>query len=136
MVGTGGSDMMLAGLAMLCAHAMFKAALFMVVGIIDHRHRLPRHPAPRQGRAPLQRPCWSSPRAPPRAWPAPLPFFGFVAKEADLGDRRTAPALGAAAPWVLTGIVVGSVFTTIYSLRFMWGAFADKGLPETEHPGR
>src|SRR3546814_15071615 len=36
MVGTGGPDMMLAGLAMLCAHAMFKAALFMVVGIIDH----------------------------------------------------------------------------------------------------
>ena len=36
MVGAGGSDMMLAGLAMLCAHAMFKAALFMVVGVIDH----------------------------------------------------------------------------------------------------
>ncbi|MGZ8814753.1 MAG: proton-conducting transporter transmembrane domain-containing protein, partial [Mycobacterium sp.] len=36
MVGSGGSDMMLAGLAMLCAHAMFKASLFMVVGVIDH----------------------------------------------------------------------------------------------------
>ena len=36
MVGTGGGDMMLAGLTMLCAHAMFKAALFMVVGVIDH----------------------------------------------------------------------------------------------------
>ena len=36
MVGAGGGDLMLAGLAMLCAHAMFKAALFMVVGIIDH----------------------------------------------------------------------------------------------------
>ena len=36
MVGAGGSDLMLAGLALLCAHAMFKAALFMVVGIIDH----------------------------------------------------------------------------------------------------
>ncbi len=36
MVGAGGPDMMLAGLAMLCAHAMFKAALFMVVGVIDH----------------------------------------------------------------------------------------------------
>ena len=36
MVGTGGGDMMLAGLALLCAHAMFKAALFMVVGVIDH----------------------------------------------------------------------------------------------------
>ena len=36
MVGAGGGDLMLAGLSMLCAHAMFKAALFMVVGIIDH----------------------------------------------------------------------------------------------------
>jgi multicomponent Na+:H+ antiporter subunit A len=36
LVGGGGQDLMLAGLAMLCAHALFKAALFMVVGIIDH----------------------------------------------------------------------------------------------------
>ena len=36
LVGGGSGDLMLAGLAMLCAHAMFKAALFMVVGIIDH----------------------------------------------------------------------------------------------------
>src|SRR6476661_2122819 len=36
LVGAGGGDLMLAGLTMLCAHAMFKAALFMVVGIIDH----------------------------------------------------------------------------------------------------
>ena len=36
LVGAGGGDLMMAGLAMLCAHAMFKAALFMVVGVIDH----------------------------------------------------------------------------------------------------
>jgi len=36
MVGAGGGDLMVAGLAMLCAHAMFKASLFMVVGVIDH----------------------------------------------------------------------------------------------------
>ena len=36
MVGGGGRDLMLAGLAMLCAHALFKATLFMVVGVIDH----------------------------------------------------------------------------------------------------
>ena len=29
---------------------------------------------------------------------------------------------------MLAGVVVGSVFTTIYSLRFLWGAFARKGL--------
>ncbi len=59
---------MLAGLAMLCAHAMFKAALFMVVGIIDHAtgtrdiRRLAWLGHAQPGR------CWSSPSAPPRAW--------------------------------------------------------------------
>ncbi|WP_269456616.1 proton-conducting transporter membrane subunit, partial [Mycobacterium gordonae] len=36
LLGAGGRDLVLAGLTVLCAHAMFKAALFMVVGIIDH----------------------------------------------------------------------------------------------------
>ncbi|CPZ96147.1 Putative cation antiporter NADH dehydrogenase subunit [Mycobacteroides abscessus] len=36
LTGTGDPDILLAGLVMLCAHALFKAALFMVVGIIDH----------------------------------------------------------------------------------------------------
>ena len=68
MVGAGGSDMMLAGLAMLCAHAMFKAALFMVVGVIDHA----------TGTRDIRRLAWlgrraagacsSSPSAPRRAW--------------------------------------------------------------------
>ena len=31
---------------------------------------------------------------------------------------------------MLAGIVLGSVFTTIYSLRFLWGAFARKGWPQ------
>ena len=34
--GLGVRDAALAGLAMLLAHALFKAPLFMVVGIIDH----------------------------------------------------------------------------------------------------
>ena len=36
---------------------------------------------------------------------------------------------------VLAGVVAGSVFTTIYSLRFLWGAFARKGRAEPEQPG-
>ena len=36
LVGFGDANVMMAGLAMIVAHAMFKAALFMVVGIIDH----------------------------------------------------------------------------------------------------
>ena len=55
------------------------------------------------------------------------PFLGFVAKEADFETLAHSASLGAWAPVVLAGVVIGSVFTTIYSLRFLWGAFARKG---------
>ncbi|MFN3005905.1 Na+/H+ antiporter subunit A [Mycolicibacterium wolinskyi] len=129
MVGAGGSDMMLAGLAMLCAHAMFKASLFMVVGVIDHATgtRDIRRLAGlgRQNRPLLIIACGAT-----ASMAALPPFFGFVAKEADLETVLHSAALGTAAPYVLTGIVVGSVFTTMYSLRFLWGAFAGKGSPK------
>ncbi|MBS1695323.1 MAG: Na+/H+ antiporter subunit A [Actinobacteria bacterium] len=127
MVGSGGSDMMLAGLAMLCAHAMFKASLFMVVGVIDHA----------TGTRDIRRLAWLGDRSKPllivavcatASMAALPPFFGFVAKEADLATVAHSPVLGSVAPFVLTGIVLGSVFTTIYSLRFIWGAFGRKGL--------
>ncbi|GAB3235856.1 Na+/H+ antiporter subunit A [Mycolicibacterium hippocampi] len=129
MVGAGGSEMMLAGLAMLCAHAMFKASLFMVVGIIDHA----------TGTRDIRRLAWLGDRSRPlliiatgatASMAAIPPFFGFVAKEADLETVLHSPTLGGAAPFVLAGIVVGSVLTTAYSLRFLFGAFGRKGLPK------
>jgi multicomponent Na+:H+ antiporter subunit A len=129
LVGTGGGDLMLAGLALLCAHAMFKAALFMVVGIIDHA----------TGTRDIRRLAWLGQRNKPLLVVAVLatasmaalpPFLGFVAKEADYDTIAHSESLGAAAPFVLAAIVVGSVFTTIYSLRFLWGAFARKQRPE------
>ncbi|WP_299557016.1 Na+/H+ antiporter subunit A [uncultured Mycolicibacterium sp.] len=129
MVGSGGDALMLAGLAMLCAHAMFKAALFMVVGIIDHA----------TGTRDIRRLAWLGQRCKPllviavcaaASMAALPPFFGFVAKEADLETLLHAPSLGRSAPWVLAGVAVGSVFTTVYTLRFLFGAFARKGAPE------
>jgi multicomponent Na+:H+ antiporter subunit A len=128
MVGTGGGDMMLAGLAMLCAHAMFKAALFMVVGVIDHA----------TGTRDIRRLAWLGQRSrgvfviavgAAASMAALPPFLGFVAKEADFETVLHSPTLGAAAPYVLAGIVIGSIFTTAYTLRFLWGAFGRKGLP-------
>ena len=128
MVGAGGGDLMLAGLTMLCAHAMFKAALFMVVGVIDHA----------TGTRDIRRLAWLGQRSRPllviavgatASMAALPPFLGFVAKEADFETLAHSASLGAAAPYVLAGIVLGSVFTTIYSLRFLWGAFARKGRP-------
>jgi multicomponent Na+:H+ antiporter subunit A len=129
MVGSGGADMMLAGLAMLCAHAMFKAALFMVVGVIDHA----------TGTRDIRRLAWLGARSRPlliisvgatASMAALPPFLGFVAKEADFETVLHSPTLGAAAPYVLAGIVLGSVFTTAYSLRFLFGAFGRKGAAE------
>jgi multicomponent Na+:H+ antiporter subunit A len=55
------------------------------------------------------------------------PTFGFVAKEAVLtalyDDAVTGSAWGVIA---LVGVVVGSILTTAYSLRFLWGAFGRK----------
>jgi multicomponent Na+:H+ antiporter subunit A len=129
MVGAGGGDLMLAGLAMLCAHAMFKASLFMVVGVIDHA----------TGTRDIRRLAWLGQRNRPMlivavgataSMAALPPFLGFVAKEADFETVAHAASLGAAAPYVLAAIVLGSVFTTIYSLRFLLGAFGRKGLAE------
>ncbi|MDV3125673.1 Na+/H+ antiporter subunit A [Mycobacterium sp. 21AC1] len=129
MVGAGGSDMMLAGLAMLCAHAMFKAALFMVVGVIDHATGT-RDIRRLAGLGRHHRPLLIIAVGATASMAALPPFFGFVAKEADLETVLHSPALGSAAPYVLAGIVFGSIFTTMYSLRFIWGAFATKGLPK------
>jgi multicomponent Na+:H+ antiporter subunit A len=129
MVGAGGGDLMLAGLAMLCAHAMFKASLFMVVGVIDHA----------TGTRDIRRLAWLGQCSRPlliiavgatASMAALPPFLGFVAKEADFETVAHAPSLGTAAPYVLAGIAIGSVFTTIYSLRFLVGAFGRKGLTE------
>ncbi|TGD89038.1 Na+/H+ antiporter subunit A [Mycolicibacterium sp. CH28] len=126
MVGAGGQDMMLAGLAMLCAHALFKATLFMVVGVIDHS----------TGTRDIRRLAWLGHRMPAlfviaaaatASMAALPPFLGFVAKEADFETIAHSESLGPWAPVVLAGVVIGSVFTTIYSLRFLWGAFARKG---------
>jgi multicomponent Na+:H+ antiporter subunit A len=133
MVGGGGRDMMLAGLAMLCAHALFKATLFMVVGIIDHA----------TGTRDIRRLAWLGRRLPgvfviaaaaTASMAALPPFFGFIAKESAFEAIGHSAALGRWAPVVLAGVVAGSVFTTIYSLRFIWGAFAAKGQEAPSSP--
>ncbi|CAN5268819.1 Na+/H+ antiporter subunit A [soil metagenome] len=129
LVGGGSGDLMLAGLTMLCAHAMFKATLFMVAGVIDHA----------TGTRDIRRLAWLGTKTPAllviaagatASMAALPPFIGFLGKEADFETVLHSASLGVWAPYVLAAMVVGSVLTTIYSLRFMWGAFARKGLRE------
>lgn len=126
LVGAGTGDLMLAGLTAMCAHATAKATLFMVVGIIDHATGT----RDMRGLAGLGR---RSPglfliaTAAAASMAGVPPFVGFVAKETIFGTEAQSPVFGAAGPYVLAAGVVASMFTVIYSMRFVWGGFADKG---------
>ncbi|MFC7326580.1 Na+/H+ antiporter subunit A [Marinactinospora rubrisoli] len=122
LLGAGTRDAALAGLAMLAAHALFKAPLFLVVGIIDHSTgtRDLRDLSGLRRRLPVV--FWISVLALASMAGLP-PTAGFAAKEAAFAALEHGGA-----PWtiVLAGVVLGSVCTVGYSLRFLWGAFADK----------
>lgn len=133
-LGLGRPDAALAGLALLLAHGLFKAALFLVVGIIDHQ----------SGTRDIRRlsGVYRSSRAlgvvagAAAASMAGVPLLaGFVAKESVLEAFLHYSQDPASGPWalvVLCGIVLGSILTVAYSARFMWGAFATKsGLEPT-----
>lgn len=124
LVGLGSQAAALAGLAMLGAHAMFKAALFLTVGVVDAA----------TGTRDLRRLSGVGRELPVTAAVGGLavasmvgfpPFAGYVAKEAAiealLHDASTPVGLA-----VLVAMVVGSVLTVAYGLRFWWGAFATK----------
>lgn len=125
LVGLGTQATALAGLAMLGAHAMFKAALFLVVGTVDVAC----------GTRDLRRLSGVGRALPWTAAAGGLatasmiglpPFAGYVAKEAGL--EGLAHLEGGTVGWVVLGaVVVGSALTVAYGLRLWWGAFATKG---------
>jgi multicomponent Na+:H+ antiporter subunit A len=127
-VGLGRPDAALAGLAMLLAHGLFKATLFLVVGIIDHQAGT-RDIRELSG-------VFRSSRALAvvagigAASMAGVPLLGgFVAKESVLEAFVHFAGEPGYGPWgavVLAGLVLGSVLTFAYSARFLWGAFAVK----------
>jgi len=132
--GWGGAAGGVAAILLLLSHALFKASLFLVVGIVDHGC----------GTRDLRRITGFGRRAPMLAAAsiaavlsmAGLPIaLGFVAKESLLTVLFEAGVHGDVWGWVaLAAVVLGSAFTIAYGVRFVWGAFADKpgvdSLPE------
>ena len=122
-VGFGDRGTALAGLALLGSHALFKACLFLVVGTIDWS----------VGTRDLRELSGLARRMPATAVSAALAtasmvglpvLAGYVAKEAALEALlHQDDAFGAAA---LVMVVIGSILTFAYGLRFLWGAFATK----------
>lgn len=123
LVGYGTRATALAGLALVGAHAMFKAALFLVVGVVDAA----------TGTRDLRRLSGVGRALPVTALAGGLatlsmigapPFAGYVAKEAALEALgHGGHALDLA---VLVLVAVGSALTVAYGLRLWWGAFATK----------
>ncbi|WP_422117672.1 Na+/H+ antiporter subunit A [Brachybacterium sp. UNK5269] len=124
-------DALLAGLAMLIAHAVFKAPLFMVVGIIDKKFgtRDLRVLSGVAKVAPVVAVIGTISAASMAAVP---PLYGFVAKESIY------TALWYGGGWqrlLLVALVAGSILTVAYSWRFVVGAFGPApGAPRVGRP--
>ncbi|MEU8298358.1 Na+/H+ antiporter subunit A [Micromonospora sp. NPDC048909] len=118
LIGAGTPDAALAAVAMLLAHALFKAALFLVVGVIDHgvgTRDLRELSGLRHGAGPLVAVAVLA----AASMAGVPPLVGFVAKEAAFAAFTDQPV-------ILAGLVIGTVLTVAYSARFLWGAFADR----------
>ena len=128
--GMGEYELAQAGITVLLAHGAFKAALFMVVGIVDHQA------GTRDIRAlhGFGRSWWPvlAVAAVSAASMAGLPpLLGFIAKEKGIDGALHGEFAGATALVVV--FVVGSILTFAYSARFVLGVFGRFGDGEHEH---
>lgn len=123
LVGRGEQSIALAGLALLASHAIFKACLFLTVGVIDLS----------TGTRDLRRLSGLGKQMPVLAVASGIaiasmaglpPTLGFVAKEAALHALHESHKFFD--QLLLIGVVIGSILTLAYGLRWWWGAFGTK----------
>src|SRR5690606_23623042 len=122
-IGYGTQAAALAGLALVIGHALFKSALFLIVGLIDRQ--LSTRDIDELSGVGRQAPVMATVAFISVASMAGLaPTIGFVAKEsaltALLDDALAGSVWGLIA---LIGVILGSILTTAYGVRFLWGAF-------------
>jgi multicomponent Na+:H+ antiporter subunit A len=131
LLGLGTPDALVAGCALILAHGLFKAALFLVAGIVDHQ----------AGTRDIRRlGPWSAGWRPAlavglvaAASMAGVPLtYGFVAKEEDLAALAARPV--SLAGLVLAVVVVGSTFTAAYTFRLAWGLLGGARTAEPTDP--
>lgn len=125
-VGYGTQATALAGLALVIGHALFKSALFLIVGVIDRQ--LSTRDIDELSGVGRQAPVMATVAFISVASMAGIaPTIGFVGKESALTGLLD-DAIGGSA-WglvALIGVVLGSILTTAYGVRFLWGAFWKK----------
>jgi len=122
--GAGLPEATLAGATLILAHAAFKGALFMIVGIVDKQAgtrditRLDGLYRPLRATFIVATIAVGSMAGLP-------PLLGFIAKEAAF-EAFTEMVGGIVSRVVSAFLVVGSALTFAYSTRFLWGTFASK----------
>ncbi len=119
--GAGTADATAAGWVLLCSHALFKAALFMIIGVIDVQtgtRDVRTIPALRGTRWKVVETVAGVSLASMAGVPLTI---GFLAKEGAYGAFTGGPFTASSV--VLAGCVVGSMLTVAYAGRFWWGAF-------------
>ena len=123
--GVGDPRASFAGLALVFAHALAKAPLFLSVGIIDHSAgtRDLRKLSGLGRKMPVLTVITVLAAASMAGFP---PFFGFVAKESAFTELLEVAHEQPLAMVAFIVAVIGSVLTVAYMGRFLWGAFATK----------
>jgi multicomponent Na+:H+ antiporter subunit A len=119
LLGLGTPAMTYAGVAMLLAHALFKASLFLSVGVIDHEAGT-RDMRRLRGLARALPVVAASIVVAAASMAAIPPTFGFVAKEKAL-DGLLETDIGTIGTVALVGIVLGSILTVAYTIRIAVG---------------
>ncbi len=122
LIGSGKDKLLFGGVALLAAHSLFKASLFMTVGVIDHEAHTRDLRRLHNLRTSMPGVFWMGAAAAISMAAVPL-TFGFAAKEAAFDGllAKGLPFLAAAS--------VASVVTVAYTGRFLIGAFGPS------HPG-
>ena len=123
LLGLGTAAATYAGVAMLLAHALFKASLFLCVGVVDHETgtRDMRRLRGLRRALPVVAASVTVAGASMAAIP---PTFGFVAKEKAL-DGLLDDDIGLVGTVALVGIALGSVLTVAYTIRIAVGLLGD-----------
>ncbi len=122
--GMGSYELAQAGIVLLLAHGAFKAALFMVVGIVDHQAGT-RDIRLLRGWGPGWRPVTVIAVVAAASMAGLPPLVGFIAKEKVLDGGLHGEFAGAGL--LVTVVVVGSILTFAYSARFVLGVIGITG---------
>jgi multicomponent Na+:H+ antiporter subunit A len=133
LVGLGVPGATYAGVAHLLAHAVFKAGLFLGVGVVDHAtgSRDIRELRGVGRQMPVVAVLFALAAA---SMAGLIPLFGFATKEKALVALLHADdEVGVVAVVALLFVVVGAVLSAAYSVRLVVGMFGDKGGGEPSH---